>query len=311
MKYLKFLFILLFLYSCSQGPDYFYKRGNMFFISGDYYKALDMYNRSLLKDPKFAKCYVSRAMTYEKLGNREKAIEDYEKAIKLDPEYLPAYNNIASIYVEQRDFRSAFYYLNKALEMDPSYYYAYYTRGLAYYYSGEYDKSIKDFSKVITLKDYDLAYYYRAMSFYKLGYYSYAFDDINYLIDKDPNSDVLYYHMGKIKFKMNDKSCIDDFTRAININDKKDIYYYERSKAYHKFGNLKEAVKDINTAIRLTGVKNVDYIYYAGDLYLKLAIPDIAGKYYSMAYNIDKNTEKVYRYKMKELKKYIKKYGRK
>jgi len=85
-------------------------RGNSYYRSGEYQRAIKAYNQAIRLDPKFAMAYNNRGLAYGHKGQHDKAIADYNKAIEITP----------------RDAE------------------AYYNRGVACYYKREYDKTWKD-----------------------------------------------------------------------------------------------------------------------------------------------------------------------
>ena len=291
---------LIFLFSCSQSPNYYYKRGNSFFINGDYYKALDMYSKAILIKPDFSQALVSRALTYEKIGDKEKAKDDYIKAISADPKYLPAYNNIASILIESGLYSDALYYINRALEIYPKYYYAFYNRGLLNYYAKNYKQSIDDLTSAINLNPKDIAYYYRAMAYYKNREFTNAISDLEKI--KDLSSDIVYYQLAKIKLENLDPSAINDINKAIGIKQEPS-YYFLKSRIYVKLNNFNMAEESINQAIKLSGASKSSYLYYAGDIYLHSGNQEMARKYYDMAIKVNPGSKDLYYNCLKKMKK--------
>ncbi|MGC8728776.1 MAG: tetratricopeptide repeat protein [Elusimicrobiales bacterium] len=293
------IFLVLFAVSCSQNPEYYYKRGNTFFMNGDYFKALDMYTKSILIKPNYPEALVSRALTYEKIGNKEKAKDDYLKAISVSSNYLPAYNNLASLLIESKLYNDALYYVDKALSINPNYYYAFYNRGLINYYTKNYEQSVKDFSKAIEISPKELAYYYRALAHYKLGDLQNALSDLE-AIEKNASSDLIFYQMAKIKFENSDSSALKYITKAIEIKEDPS-YYFLRARINAKSNNMENAANDINFAIKLSTMSNSTYIYYAGDIYFHLGNKDNAKKYYDMALKVNPESENIYQEKIRKL----------
>lgn len=306
----RLIFIIFFLYSCSQSPEYYLKRGNYFFVSGDYYKAIDMYTRALIEKHDYSDAYLSRALAYEKISNKIKAVDDYMQAIKYNPKNTAAYNNIASLYIESGFYDKALYYVNKAIEIDPSYRYGYYNRGLVYYYTSQYSKSVVDFTKAIELSSnkMPLAIYYRAVAYYKLGMLKDAINDIDYLINTSNTNDVIYYTKAKIMYDISPSQAIYFIDRAIEIKQDPQ-YYYLRAVINEKLSKIDDAINDINNAIKLSNFTKASYLYYASDLYLKLKDTDSALKYCDMALKVDENTKDEYDRRIKNINKFIgKKY---
>lgn len=292
MKY--FVFVIIFLVSCSQPPEYYLKRGNSFFISGDYYNAIDMYSQAIYSKPDYSDAYVMRAMVYEKIGNKTKAIDDYLNAIKYNDKNLAAYNNLASIYIESSLYKDALDLVNKAISIDPSYKYAYYNRGVINYHLREYSLAIDDFTKAIELSSntMPLAWFYRGMSYYNLGVIDKAVSDLREVVDKTEFSSIAYINLARMMIDYNPKLAYEYIDKVKGFDDN-DAYYYLRAKINEKLNDLTSAISDINNAIRLSNFRNADYLYYGADLYIKMKDFKTAKKYCDMAINLkpDKRTE--------------------
>lgn len=304
----RIILFILFLLSCSQSPEYYLKRGNSFFISGDYYRAIDMYTLAILKKTDYADAYVSRAMAYEKIGNKIKATDDYLKAITYNPKYLAAYNNLASLYIESSLYDKALYYIEKSLEINPSYKYAYYNRGIVNYFTNKYQDAIRDFTKAIELSSSDmpLAYYYRALAYNKLSMNDEAIKDLNYIVDKGNANDVIYYTIARILLDSNPELAIGNINKALEIKQEHS-YYYLRAKINDKLGKIVNAIDDINNAIKISNLSKVTYFYYAADLYIKIFEYSTAEKYCSMALDINPSSKNEYDLRIKVIKKAVRK----
>lgn len=296
----RFIILFIFLYSCSQSSEYHLKRGNRFFMLGDYYKAIDMYTTAILKKPDYAEAYLSRAMAYEKIGNRTKAMDDYLKAITYNPKYVAAYNNLASLYIESSLYENAYTYIQKAIEINPSYKYGYYNRGLIHYYTKRYNDAISDFTKTIELSknDMPLAYYYRALAYSKLAMYDNAIADLEYLINSNNSNDVVYYTLAKILYHLEPLKALDNINKAIELKEEH-FYYYLRSKINDKLLNIDKAIDDINLAIKISNLSNSEYLYYSCELYLKVGDKETAKKHCDMALELAPMTKDIYNEKIK------------
>ncbi len=154
--------------------------GNSYYRSGEYEKAIELYNKAIGLDPKYAKAYNDRGIAYGE-GKRQfdKAIADYNKAIEINPKYAKAYNNRGIIYKREGQYDKAIADYTKVIEINPEYAKAYYNRGLAY---GEgkrqFDKAIADYNKAIEINPiYASAYYKRGNDYFNLGKKDRACDD--------------------------------------------------------------------------------------------------------------------------------------
>ena len=70
-----------------------YKRGDAYYETGEYSKAIAEYNKAIELNPNKALAYFNRAYAYGEIGKYDKAIADYSKAIELNPGDAQAYYN--------------------------------------------------------------------------------------------------------------------------------------------------------------------------------------------------------------------------
>ena len=94
-----------------------YKRGQAYYESGEYHKAIAEYNKAIELNPNLGLAYFNRAYAYGEIGKYDEAIADYSKAIELNPGDAQAH----------------------------------YNRGLDYYNKGEVSKAVSDLEKCIGL----------------------------------------------------------------------------------------------------------------------------------------------------------------
>ena len=66
--------------------------------TGTYDEAIEILNRALKADPRFAPAYYRMGVIYEEWDKRPEALESYKKAIEIDPEYVDARLGLASVY---------------------------------------------------------------------------------------------------------------------------------------------------------------------------------------------------------------------
>ena len=127
----------------NEGLDYNY--------AGEYYKAIDAFNKAIELDPNLAIAYNNRGWAYIELGQYEQGIADCNKAIELDPNLALAYSNRGLAYIRLGQYEQGAADCNRAIELDPFLAVAYSNRGLAYIELGKYEQAIADFDKAVEL----------------------------------------------------------------------------------------------------------------------------------------------------------------
>lgn len=105
------------------------------------------------------------------------------------------------------------------IDKQPQAFYAYHSRGIAYYYQGNYTASLKDYDKAISLNNnYGLTHYNRGLTLMML--------------------------------KQNEEA-LKSFSRTIELIPTHDQAYNDRAIAYYNLNNYVEALKDYNTCLTL------------------------------------------------------------
>jgi tetratricopeptide (TPR) repeat protein len=149
----------------------------------DYIKAIEAFTSAIALDPTRCDAYTERSIDYQRIGELEKAKDDLDKSLTLQcsnefrgDAYYYAYFVIGKEYFEKQKYYDAIDPFNKAekfydhwgvyKKIDSIYTW----RGLAYQRLAQYDKSLKDFDKALTIDpDNGLIYANMGSSYYGLG----------------------------------------------------------------------------------------------------------------------------------------------
>ncbi len=100
-------------------PDIPYLIGETFRIQGNFQKAIESYEQSLIIDPDFAPAYLSKAQVELTLDPEADISTDLTTSIKLDPNYAEAYLLRAGYLITQEKFESAQDDVDKAASLLP------------------------------------------------------------------------------------------------------------------------------------------------------------------------------------------------
>lgn len=95
------------------------KEGEELFDSGEFDKALTIFQQILLSKPESASVRILMGQVYEGLKNHEKAHSLYKEAIEKNPQYLRAYKTLADFHIKIGDRESALKILEKAARLNP------------------------------------------------------------------------------------------------------------------------------------------------------------------------------------------------
>jgi len=254
MKYIFILFISVAgstIYA--QTAKEYYKMGIKNNKNGNYYGAIENFNKAIALNPSYDSAYYSRGFSkffwngWDDSLKNTAAIEDYTKAIALNPAYAEAYFSRGLSKFYSRDYKGAIEDFMKTIALNPNHAEAHYRKGLSEDTLKDYKSAIEDYTKVIEAPDYipnyvSEAYTGRGNCKYKLGdhkgaaedYYSvgvrreshtggyfYAIEEYDKAIKSDPTYDLAYYNRANAKLNLGDKAgaCLD-WKKASELGNK-------------------------------------------------------------------------------------------
>lgn len=246
-----------------------YIKGYEHFLNGEYDDVITAYTMGINIRP-YHWAHFGRGFAYNKISQFDNAIQDLSLAIALNPNEALYYAVRGQAYGNNRKFETAMKDYNRAISIDPNCSTAYRQRGLIYgqialhhesqkqYQQAKriYALAIHDLTKAMSLSPYDpVIYAARGMIKSNLGYYNQAIEDFNTAI-KFETTDSTFYLRGKAYEGKGDLSAsLADYNKAIEINSNNAGYYVNRAFLFHKIGNNRMMLSDLNSACNL-GVLN-------------------------------------------------------
>ncbi len=213
------------------------EEGNGFYLSGDYSRALDCYNRSIDINRTSADAYDNRGLTYYHLnrtseaiadftraielnnsfayaynnrglarqaaGSSEAALADYTRALSINPKFVVALNNRANTYAALGQSQNALNDLQAALNLEPSSAEAHNNLGSVYVTMNRLDEALSEYSTALKLKpNYASAFYNRGWVYYRQGKYSEALNDAQRAAALEPNNSAFRELVGRVQSKL-------------------------------------------------------------------------------------------------------------
>lgn len=107
------------LADCSNSPRRsFYHRGQVFFITGDYERAIAEYRRSSELDPVFIYSHIQLAVAQYKNGQKERALHLFRKFLKDFEDSPEVFNYYGELLLDQSKFEEAVGAFEKAIALD-------------------------------------------------------------------------------------------------------------------------------------------------------------------------------------------------
>lgn len=152
----KVIFLVLFLCFSLTLPslateDINFQQGKKYFSQGENQKALECFNKTLIKEPKNFYAYYFQGLIKTRLKDYSGALDSYNQAISLNARYASPYVGRGVIYYKEKDYAKALTDLNTAISLqsnDPN---IYNKRGLVYAVLGEKEKAQADFNQARVL----------------------------------------------------------------------------------------------------------------------------------------------------------------
>ncbi|HTB05638.1 MAG TPA: tetratricopeptide repeat protein [Bacteroidia bacterium] len=169
------------------GKAYFMK-GMIFLETGDTTKALSSMQTAVEQDTKYYDAYIELGLLYARKGNA-RALDYYNDAINIEPNNLEPYYDKGIFYQFGSDFNDAIGAYKQVLSIDSTYKFALYNLGVVYYIGPkDYKQAIYYFTKTVQRDTaYVLAYYGRANCYAELGEYDKSMADYSHVLSLKPN----------------------------------------------------------------------------------------------------------------------------
>ena len=130
--------------------DVYNDLGNIYW-SMDKNAAISMYLKSVALEPHNESAFYNLCTTYLVLGKIDEATNACHKAIEISPNFIEAYDKLGNIYITIGKLKEAIELYKKLLEINPELASAHNNLGVAYYYTKQYDLSVKHINRAIEL----------------------------------------------------------------------------------------------------------------------------------------------------------------
>lgn len=267
--------------------DYYNSKGQELYAKNDYDTSIEYFYKAIKLNKCNAQAYNNLAMAYWKKNCPNLAIKYFKKANKIDKKYTQPLVNLSNLYKQLGNQKLQIYYLNRAVYLCRNDY-------LAYFWIGDYYKSIEDYPKAIeyykeVLKinpKYSPAYLGLAMCFFDTEQFNYALLALGQYNEFCPNSDFSYALMAKASLALCKYSDAKIFIeKAISINDTKD-YQYELAKSKYYLDDYESALAAFETLLQIDST-SAEMFNYAGLCNYKLKNIDAAIVNFNKAVALD------------------------
>jgi tetratricopeptide (TPR) repeat protein len=227
-----------------------FQYGNVQSLLGQIDRAIEAYSEAIYLNPRDAKTYNNRGVTYGENDESDLAIRDFDKAIELKRDFAFAYNNRGAVYRSKGEYDLAIEDCNKAIQLKSDYSEPYSNRGSAYRNKGEIDRAIEDYDIAIKLKpNFVEAYYNRGLAYHEKGDLDRALKDYRKAIELDPKLVHAYNNRGNVYLQKHDfDRAIADYDKAIELDPKLAPAYCNRGGARLRLKEWDKARSDLTVA---------------------------------------------------------------
>lgn len=233
---------------------------------GDYYSAIDSYNKALKLSPELPFAYLGRAKVYYRLGgeaNYRNAIADFTGFINLVRDAIPAhdlalaYDGRGQAYLQVNEFDNARKDFTTAIEYDQHSAQALYDLGLLFVRQGKPDEAIKWYTQSITSDaNFYNAYLSRGKAFFLRYKTSKREEDLQSALVDFNQAQFLkgdaaepYLNIGLVYNERGDsKKAIELYEQALRHNNNYGEAYDALGQAYAQTRQLEKAITYFNEA---------------------------------------------------------------
>ena len=268
--------------------------GKAYFGKGESKLALENFLKAVVMKPDSETALSGIAFYYGATGEYGEAIRLYSKILDLNHYNPDFYLNRGKMYMAQKDYAKAAADFAAAVRLNPIDMDAVYNCAHAYYYAGQFDAAIREYSRAIAINDIrptkrelssgdiilppsqmaietrsPVLYEGRGLSYYSKKDIGHAIADFTSAISLNPQYAPVYSNRGLAWSDMKRYDlAIADFTRAVEIKPDFAVAYMNRGVAYIMTGSIKHSLSDLNKALSLDHNLAVAYTN-RGDLYLE------------------------------------------
>lgn len=210
--------------------------------------AMDDLSNAIEINPSYEEPYLWRANIKYEINNYDAALTDLEMAVKLNPLCDLAYLGIGRIWEKLGDGEKALTSYSTAIEINPKNHHAHCGRGYIYYCQKKYKEAIVELNKAAALYSDSDYLFYRGRCYEKLGDEEKALTSYSAAIEINPNNGRAYFGRGYTYYCQKQyKEAIEEINKAVKLHDNSDYFFY-RGRCYEALGDSGNATKDYQIA---------------------------------------------------------------
>ena len=235
--------------------------------------AIDLFKKSIKRDPNYALAYIGLADAYVYRGERvrffsrawlDSAMIMCNKAVALDPETPDAHRVMGRIYQVKRWFQKAFEEYNKAIELNASDWWALRNIGFIHRKLGSYEQALLYFKKALQIDPTIIQIYnFIGTTYLRIKDYDNARYWYRKAMELKPDSEpysiaILYMEEGKTEQAM------QLFDGIILSNPAQEYNYHDPAIIYQNHGMTQKAIDLLKKALEINPHNGWHYMALAG-----------------------------------------------
>lgn len=202
-------------------PDYeaaMMQLAELYYIVKKHTESINLLNSVLALKQENANALFFKGMNYKETGDTAKALASFQRALEADPDDYNSTMQCAQLYTALGN-KYALDYLNSAIRMQKKNPEGYFARAYYFQKTGQFQKALFDYRKVI---------------------------------DLDPANDLAYYNVGCINYDVKQyKEAMRAFNICIQMNNGKTEAYYMRGLIHELKGEKEEAKLNYSYALQI------------------------------------------------------------
>ncbi|MEQ8173389.1 MAG: tetratricopeptide repeat protein, partial [Candidatus Eremiobacterota bacterium] len=228
--------------------------GNLYKEKGEFFIAIDYYNKAIKLNPCNLKACHSLASLYSHTGESEKAINTYKKILKIDPKNTMSYLGLAMEYDHLGQIEETIDMAKHALDIEPSNTLSHLILGNAYCRAGQSDKAINILRWAVELDSSSILNHTAlALAYERNKEYDNALEVCNKAMSLEGDQGSILWCMGGIYYSTGDiDKSIESYRKALELtpeqiidfltsdDDREDIL----DRPFNAFKKLKENKPD-------------------------------------------------------------------
>ena len=267
------------LISNENKPEYYFHRGNSYFLMGMYLYAIDNFNKVIDFNTEYIiDAYNHRGVSYAFLMEYDKAINDFDIAISIDKNDVTSYINAGNTYSMKKLYDIAMEYYNKAKNIKPDYYKIYNNIANIYYFQKKYSLAIENYKKSIEYNYEEPNTHCNLGNAYNYNKeYQKAIDSFEEALRLDKDYVDAYNNLGFLYYHKQDTKCMDYFNKAIKLSPKNTLNIFNAINNLNKNNIIdnKVLIKALDKMLNKSIKNNINSNYSKYKLYKYMSIDNL------------------------------------